>query len=284
MDLKPPTQSDKAHVFRKLHSAPNGFVIANPWDAGSARLLEELGFKALASTSAGFSFSRGRPDNSVARAPLLAHLADLAAATRLPVTADLENGFGHAPDEVAQTIQLAAEAGVVGGSIEDSNGNSADPLYARAFAAERIRAAAQAARALPFPFTLTARAENYFVGRPDLADTIARLQAYQEAGADVLFAPGLTRQEDIATVVREVDRPLNVLIGISGMTLSAGELVELGVCRISVGGSLARAAFGEFLRAATELRDHGTTSYGLNAVSGQHLNRLFGGHIASADL
>lgn len=275
MELNTPSQMEKAIAFRALHVEADGFVIPNPWDAGTAKLLDMLGFKALATTSAGFSFSRGSPDNSVPREPLLAHLAQIVAATSLPVSADLENGFGDAPDEVARTIRLAAEAGVVGGAIEDSTGRLREPLYDRAFAAERIRAAAEAARSLPFPFTLTARAENYFIGRPDLADTIARLQAYQEAGADVLYAPGLTRQEDIATVVREVDRPVNVLIGFPGITLGAKELAELGVRRISVGGSLARAALGEFLRAATELRDHGTTSYALSAVSGSEINKMF---------
>lgn len=164
----------------------------------------------------------------------------------------------------------------MGGSIEDSRAGPDDPLYGRELAAERIRAAAEAARSLPFPFTLTARAENYFVGRPDLADTIGRLQAYQDAGADVLFAPGLTSPQDIATVVRSVDRPVNVLVGLPGMSLGVRELAQLGVRRFSVGGSLARAAFGEFLRAATELRDHGTTSYAQAAVSGQELNRWFG--------
>lgn len=269
------SQLDKAKVFRALHASADGFVMPNPWDVGTARALELLGFQALATTSAGFSFSRGKPDNSVPREPLLVHLAEIAAATRLPVSADLENGFGDAPKDVAQTILLAAEAGVVGGSIEDTTGRSDDPLYAREFAADRIRAAAEAARSLRFPFTLTARAENYFIGRPDLADTIGRLQAYQEAGADVLYAPGLTNQEDIATVVREVDRPLNVLIGFPGIALSVNDLTHLGVRRISVGGSLARAAFGEFLRAATELRHDGTATYARMAVTGGTLNELF---------
>ena len=270
-----PSQSDKARVFKALHAERDGFVVPNPWDVGSARLLSQLGFKALATTSAGHAFSLGRPDNSVTRERLLAHLVEITAATSLPVSADLENGFDDAPEEVARTIRLAAEAGVVGGSIEDSSGRSDAPLYTREFAAERIRAAAEAARSLPFPFTLTARAEGYFVGRPDLVDTIGRLQAYQEAGADVLFAPGLTSQDDIATVVCSVDRPVNVLIGLPGMVLGARELAQLGVRRVSVGGSLARAALGEFLRAATELRDHGTASYAKTAVSGLELNRLF---------
>jgi 2-methylisocitrate lyase-like PEP mutase family enzyme len=275
MDSRLLSQLDKARIFRALHAAADGFVIPNPWDVGTARVLELLGFQALATTSAGFSFSRGKPDNSVPRALLLTHLAEICEVTSLPVSADLENGFGDAPKDVAQTILLAANAGVVGGSIEDTTGRSHDPLYAREFAAERIRAAAEAAHSLGFPFTLTARAENYFIGRPDLADTIGRLQAYQEAGADVLYAPGLTSQEDIATIVREVDRPLNVLIGFPGMELSVNELADLGVRRISVGGSLARAGFGEFLRAATELRHHGTATYARTAVSAARLNDLF---------
>lgn len=269
------SQSGKASAFQALHTVAGGFLIPNPWDAGTARFLELLGFKALATTSAGFAFARGRPDRSVPREPLLGHLAEIAAATHLPVTADLENGFGDAPEEVSRTIRLAAETGVVGGSIEDSTGRTEDPIYTRSFAAERIRAAAETARSLPFPFTLTARAENYFIGKPDLADTIARLQAYQEAGADVLYAPGLTSQEDIATLVREVDRPVNVLIGFPAISLGATELAELGVQRVSVGGSLARAALTAFMNAAAELRDRGTAVYSNAAISGGELNRLF---------
>lgn len=272
------TQFNKGTALRALH-ASGTFVIPNPWDEGTARLLEMLGFKALATTSSGFSFSRGRPDNSVPREPLMAHLALLAAATHLPISADLENGFGDAPEDVVQTIKMAAEAGVVGGSIEDTTGRSADPLYSREFAAERIRAAVEAARALPFPFTLTARAENFFVGIPDLRDTIARLQAYQAAGADVLYAPGLSRKEDIVAVLSEIDRPLNVLIGFPAMTLGIPELAELGVRRVSVGGSLARAALGAFLRAATELRDQGSATYGLTAVGNSEINGMFAADI-----
>jgi len=269
------SQIDKAKTFRALHTGTTGFIIPNPWDVGSAKLLSQLGFKALATTSAGFSFSRGLPDNSVPRREMMTHLAQIAAATELPVSADLEDGFGDTAEEVARTILLSADAGVVGGSIEDSTRLSQSPLYALEFAKDRIRAAVEAARSLPFPYTLTARAENYFIGRPDLADTIARLQAYQEAGADVLFAPGLSDREDIATVLREIDRPLNVLIGFPGMTLGLKELTKLGVRRVSVGGSLARAAFGEFLRAAVELREQGSATYSLMAVSGRELNEKF---------
>jgi 2-methylisocitrate lyase-like PEP mutase family enzyme len=271
-----PSQTERGQAFRALHLEANGLIIPNPWDAGTAKLLEHLGFKALATTSAGFSFSRGRPDNSVPRELFLGHLTQMTAATSLPINADLENGFGDAPETVAETIRLAAAAGVVGGSIEDTTGRAGDPLYERAFAAERIRAAVEAARALPFPFTLTARAENYFIDRADLPDTIRRLQAYQEAGADVLYAPGLARPEDIATVLREIDRPLNVLVGFPAITLGARDLFAMGVKRVSVGGSLARAALGEFLRAATELRDFGSAGYADTAVSGSQLNALFG--------
>ncbi|WP_428424660.1 isocitrate lyase/PEP mutase family protein [Methylibium sp.] len=271
------SQADKARRFQALHVGADGFIIPNPWDVGSARLLSQLGFEALATTSAGFAFSRGKPDHAVARDALLGHLAELCTATDLPVSADLGNGFGDAPQEVAVSIRLAADAGVVGASIEDTTGRPDDPVHALPFAVERIRAAVAQARALPFPFVVTARADNYFVGRSDLANTIARLQAYQDAGADVLFAPGLTGQGDIATVVRSVDRPVNVLIGVPGLTLGARELAQLGVRRISVGGSLARAAYGELLRAASELRDQGTASYALQAVGGSELNRRFAG-------
>lgn len=271
-----PSQLDKANELRALHDADRGFIIPNPWDAGSAVMLESMGFKALASTSAGFAFSRARPDNAVPRDALLAHLKELADATDIPISADLENGFGDAPEEAAKTIRLAAGAGVAGGSIEDSTGRPAEPLYERAFAAERVRAAVSAARSLPFPFVLTARAENYFTGVEDLPDVIARLQAYQEAGADVLYAPGLSRKEDIALVLREIDRPLNVLIGFPAMTLGAAELFDMGVQRISVGGSLARAAWGGFLRAAKELKEEGTATYSQSATPGRELNSLFG--------
>lgn len=274
MDSSLPSQADKGRLLRDLHSR-GSFIIPNPWDAGTARLLALMGFKALATTSAGFAFSRGHPDNFITRETMMEHLRQLTAATGLPVSADLENGFADAPAEVAQTIRLAAQAGVAGGSIEDTTGRADDPIYSREFAAERIRAAAEAARALPFKFTLTGRAENFITGRPDLVDTIARLQAYQEAGADVLYAPGLKTSEDIATVLREIDRPLNVLMGLTGMTLGFRELAELGVRRMSVGGSLARAAFGEFMRAAEELKDHGTTEYAKKAASQATLNGLF---------
>ncbi|MBI5720439.1 MAG: isocitrate lyase/phosphoenolpyruvate mutase family protein [Burkholderiales bacterium] len=271
----PRSQLARANEFRALHAGSSGFLIPNPWDRGSTRLLAQLGFKALATTSAGFSNSRGKPDRSVSREPMLSHLADMASATDLPLSADLERGFGASPEEVAETIVLAAAAGVVGGSIEDISGNATTPLLEPARAADRIRAAAEAARRLPFPFMLTARAENFSVGLPDLADTIARLQCYQDAGADVLFAPGITSRQDIATVLRSVDRPLNVLIAVAGMQLEVQDLLELGVRRISVGGSLARAAYGELARAATELQTQGTLNYAAAAIPGARLNEIF---------
>jgi 2-methylisocitrate lyase-like PEP mutase family enzyme len=267
------TQAEKAERFRALHRRDGAFILPNPWDVGTARLLAHLGFEALATTSAGYAFSLGRRDNTVGRARVLAHAAELVAATDLPVSADLENGFGDAPAAAAETIRRAAEAGLVGGSIEDSTGRADQPLYERALAVERIRAAVETARALPFPFTLTARAENFVVGRRDLADTIARLQAYQEAGADVLFAPGLTSAADVAAVTRSVDRPVNVLAGIRGLDVAA--LSALGVRRISVGSALARVAIAAFLRAARELREHGTFVFTGDAVGTRELNAIF---------
>jgi 2-methylisocitrate lyase-like PEP mutase family enzyme len=271
-----PTQADKGQTFRALHQRDGAFIIPNPWDAGTARLLAHLGFEALATTSAGFAFSAGRRDGTMGLTKVMAHASDLVSATDLPVSADLENGFGDAPATVAATIRLAAAAGLVGGSIEDATGRPADPIYDRDLAAERISAAADAARSLPFPFTLTARAENYLWGRPDLADTIRRLQAYQEAGADVLYAPGLVSREDIAAVVSSVDRPVNALMGSRGVRLSLRELGEIGVKRVSVGSALARAALGAFLRAASEMRERGTFAFADDAATFREINDLFG--------
>ena len=270
-----PTQIEKAHAFRALHERSGTFVIPNPWDPGSARLLASLGFEALTSTSAGFAFSRGLPDYGVGRDTILVHVADLAAATDVPMAADLENGFGDAPETVAETIRLAGATGIVGGSIEDATGRADAPIYSLEASVERIRAAVEAARSLPFPFTLTARAENHLHGRNDLADTIRRLQAFQDAGADVLYAPGLKTRDEIATVLREIDRPLNVLMGFADGNLSVAELTELGVKRISVGATLARVAMGAFQRAAEELRAAGTFNFARDAASGAKLNSLF---------
>jgi 2-methylisocitrate lyase-like PEP mutase family enzyme len=223
----------------------------------------------------GYAFSLGRRDNSLGRQETLTYAAAITAATNLPVSADLENGFGDAPEVVAETIRLAAAAGVVGGSIEDATGRLDHPIYDFELAVERVRAATAAARALPFPFTLTARAENYLHGRPDFADTIKRLQAYQEAGADVLYAPALTSKEDIAAVVRSVDRPVNVLMGLQGVQLSLAELSAIGVRRVSVGSSLSRTALGAFFRAATEMREQGTFTFASQAVSPKHMNSIF---------
>ncbi|MGH7634851.1 MAG: isocitrate lyase/PEP mutase family protein [Gemmatimonadaceae bacterium] len=270
-----PEMKAKADAFYALHHGLKAFIIPNPWDAGSARILALLGFEALATTSAGFAFSLGEADATVDRSTNIKGIADIATATDLPVSADLENGYGDAPDTVAETIRRAAAAGAVGGSIEDATGRRDDPIYARAFAVERVRAAVHAARAQPFPFTLTARAENYLHGRQDLGDTIARLQAYQEAGADVLYAPGLATRDEIAAVVRSVDRPVNVVMGLQGAQLSLEQLSSLGVRRVSVGGSLCRAAFGALLRAAREMRERGTFTYAGDAVSHRELCRMF---------
>jgi 2-methylisocitrate lyase-like PEP mutase family enzyme len=211
-----PTQLEKGERFRALHARPGAFIIPNPWDVGSARILTQLGFEALATTSAGFAFSLGMPDATVDRDTVMKHAYALAAATDVPVSGDLENGYGDAPEVVAETVRLAAVAGLVGCSIEDATGRPDDPIYDIGPATERIRAAVAAARSQPFPFTLTARAENYLHGRPDLEDTIKRLCAYQDAGADVLYAPGLATREEIAEVIRSVNRPVNVLMGLQG--------------------------------------------------------------------
>lgn len=269
------TQRQKGEGFRALHHRDHAFIIPNPYDVGTARLLAQLGFEALATTSAGYAFSLGLRDNRVGRDMMMEHVAQIAAATDLPVSADLENGYGDAPEICAETIRLGSSAGLAGGSIEDATQNPADPIYEIKFAAERVRAAAEAVRALPYPFTLTARAENFINGRPDLRDTIARLQAFQEAGADVLYAPGLTSREDIAAVVKSVDRPVNVVMGLSGAQLSQAELSALGVKRISIGSALSRAALGAFLRAAREMQHSGTFDFAKDAVAYRDVNEMF---------
>jgi 2-methylisocitrate lyase-like PEP mutase family enzyme len=269
------TQLEKAAMFRVLHQREGAFIIPNPWDPGSARLLAHLGFEALATTSMGYAFSLGRRDGTLSREETLAYAAAIASATDLPVSADLENGFGDAPETVAETIRLAAQTGIAGGSIEDATGRADQPIYEMQHAVDRVRAAAASASALPFPFTLTARAENYLHGRPDLHDTIARLQAYQEAGADVLYAPGLATKDDIAAVVKSVDRPLNVVMGLRGVQLSLAELSALGVKRVSVGSSLARTALGSFLRAAREMREQGTFQFAANAANPREISAIF---------
>jgi 2-methylisocitrate lyase-like PEP mutase family enzyme len=269
------TQAEKSRAFVELHRRGNCFVIPNPWDAGSAKLLESLGFQALAGTSAGFAFSKARTDATIDARDMLPHLAELAAATTLPLSADLQDGFGPAPDDAARTIVEAAATGIVGGSIEDATGDPAHPQYDIGLATERIRAAAEAARGLGFKFMLTARAENFLVGRADLGDTIRRLQAYQEAGADVLFAPGLRTKEDIAAVVSSVDRPVNVIMGMPGVQITVPELAQLGVTRVSLGASLARAAYGAFMRGAREVLEQGTFGYADGTLQAAELNRVF---------
>jgi len=269
------TQAERASAFRALHERDGAFIIPNPWDIGTARLLARLGFEALATTSAGYAFSMGQQDSTMGRDKLIANAGAIASATDLPVTADLENGFGDDPASVEETIRLAAVAGLVGGSIEDATNRPNDPIYEYRLAVERIGAAAEAARALPFPFTLTARAENYLFGRPDLKDTIRRLQAYQEAGADVLYAPGLTSKDEIAAVVTSVDRPLNVVMGLQGVQLSLAALSEIGVKRVSVGSALTRSALGAFLRAGKEMREHGTFTFADEAVSYEDISAMF---------
>jgi len=269
------TQDEKGRAFRALHERDSAFIIPNPWDVGTARLLELLGFEALATTSAGYAFSAGQRDNTIDRDQMMRHAGEIAAATDLPVSADLENGFGDSPEIVAETIRLAAAAGLAGGSIEDMSRQPRHFIYEHECAVERVRAAAEVVHALPFRFTLTARAENYLVGRLDLKDTIKRLQAYQEAGADVLYAPGLSSKEDIAAVVGSVDRPVNVVMGLQGVHLSLVELWAIGVRRVSVGSALARAALGAFLRAAREMREHGTFTFAEEAVSYRDINAMF---------
>jgi len=269
------TQVEKAETFRALHHRDHAFIVPNPWDVGTARLLETLGFEALATTSAGFAFSIGRPDGAVGRERMLAHAAEIAAATALPVSADLENCYADNPDGAADTVRLAAKTGLAGCSIEDVSEGRGKAPYDLSLAAERVRAAAEAVHSMPFPFTLTARAENFIVGRPDLRDTIARLQAFQEAGADVLYAPGLKTKEEIVAVVRSVDRPVNVIMGLQGVQLRLDELSEMGVKRISVGSALSRAALGIFYRAALEMKEHKTFTFADDALKVRELNAMF---------
>jgi 2-methylisocitrate lyase-like PEP mutase family enzyme len=268
----PASQVEKGERFRALHARPGAFVIPNPWDAGTARILTSLGFEALTTTSAGLAITLAKRDGSgaVTREETLANARAIVDATDLPVAADLEHGFGDAPEAVAETIRLAGEvAGLVGGSIEDSTGDPQRPLFDFQHAVERVAAAAEAARRLPFPFVLVGRAENYLHGRPELDDTLRRLQAYEAAGADVLFAPGLIRAEDIRTVCASVGKPVNVVMGLTGVkstSFSVAALAALGVRRISLGSSLSRAAMGAFVRAAREIREQGTFAFAEEAL------------------
>lgn len=272
------TQAEKAVVFQTLHQRSKPFVIGNPWDAGSARILTSLKYEALSTTSAGLAFSLGRKDGTaaVSRAEALANAKLIVEATTLPVAADLENGYGHRPEDAAETIREAAAVGLVGGSIEDATGNSADPIYNFNHAVERVAAAAEAAHSLPFPFMFVARAENYLHGRPDLDDTIRRLQAFEKAGAEVLYAPGLTSAEDIRTLCSSVTKPVNVLMGLKGAPrLTVAELGDLGVHRISIGSGFSRAALTAFLHAAKEVIDDGTFTFADQAMYISELTALF---------
>lgn len=272
------TQINKGELLQALHRRAGIFVVPNPWDAGSARLLAHFGFEALATTSAGLAFSLGKPDglSKVTREEALANARTIVAATDLPVTADLENGYGDDPEECAKTIRLAADAGLVGGSIEDATGNPADPIYPLELAVERVKAAVAAARSLSTPFTLTARAENLIYGRPDLKDTIRRLEAFAAAGADALFAPGLTTKDEITAVVRAVaPKPVNVLMGLGKGSFTLDELAALGVRRVSLGSSLARAAYGAFLHAAEEIHGKGSFTFAKDTVPYTVFNEIF---------
>jgi len=272
------TQAEKGQLFRDLHYRDSAFVIPNPWDIGTAKILASTGFEALATTSVGYAFSIGRQDHEVSRDEMIAHATALSAATDLPISADLENGFGDDPATVAETVRMAAGAGLVGCSIEDSTNRDGDPIYAFEHSVERIRAAVDEARKLPFTFMLTARAENYLHGRKDLADTIRRLQAFQDAGADVLYAPGMTDMKEIATLISAVDRPVNVLTGMQGTHFDLGELSRIGAKRISVGGALTRVAFAAVLGAAREMKENGTFSF----VNGPITSREIAGLLSSA--
>jgi 2-methylisocitrate lyase-like PEP mutase family enzyme len=260
------TQSEKFQAFKALHARPGVFVMPNPWDAGTARILTALGFEALATTSAGFAFSIGRRDSiaGLTRDEILGNARSIVDATDLPVSADLEDGFGGAPETCAETIELAAAAGLVGGSIEDATGDPANPIFEFGQSVERIAAASEAARALPF--LVTARAENFLHGRPDLDDTIRRLQAFEKAGADVVYAPGLPDLDAIRTVCAAVETPVNVVMGLKGATYTVEELQDAGVKRISVGGAFARAALGAFMRAAIEVKENGTFTFSADAI------------------
>ena len=269
-----PHQLEKAERFRALHQRDRAFVIPNPWDAGSARILEALGFEALATTSSGFAHSLGRLDGQVTLEEKLEHCRALCAASSLPVSADLENGYGPAPEDAAAAIRAVAGTGVVGGSIEDYSRDPQKPIYEPSHATERIAAAAEAARSLDFPFTLTARAENLLHGRNDLDDTIRRLVAYEQAGADVLYAPGLATLEQVREVTRAVSKPVNVLaVFVRGA--SVGDLEAAGAQRLSVGGALALAAIGGLLRAAEELRE-GTFGWLASLAPPAEVKRMLG--------
>jgi 2-methylisocitrate lyase-like PEP mutase family enzyme len=261
------TREQTYKAFKALHERTGAFVIPNPWNAGTAKILTALGFEALATTSAGYAFSIGQEDSTtnLTRDGILANAKEIVEATNLPVSADLQNGFGPSPETCSETVRLASSIGLAGGSIEDATGHPRVPIYDFQLAVERVEAAAETAQT--HHFLLTARAENFLYDRPNLEDTIRRLQAFAEAGADVLYAPGLTSLEAIREVCASVDKPVNVLMGLQGATYSVEELAAAGVKRISVGGSFARAALGAFVRAAREVKEKGTFDYAAEAIS-----------------
>jgi 2-methylisocitrate lyase-like PEP mutase family enzyme len=271
------TQTQKAEAFFDLHERPGAFIIPNPWDAGTARLLASLGFEALATTSLGLANALGRVDgaNAVSRHEVLDNCRLIAAATDLPVNADLENGYADAPREAAEMIRLAAEAGVVGGSIEDATGDPARPIYDFALAVERVHTAVEVARALPFRFVLTARAENLLHGRKDLDDTIKRLQAFEKAGADVLYAPGVKDLATIRTVTAAVTKPVNVVMSAADPAITLDQLAGAGVKRVSVGGALSRLALAAFLDGAREMKDKGGFTWVSRTVPSKELKAVF---------
>lgn len=273
------TQKEKAVAFRALHERPGVFIIPNAWDAGSARLLASLGFEALATTSLGLANALGKVDGSgaVSRDELLANCAQIAQATELPVSADLENCYADEPRAAARTITLAAEAGVVGGSIEDASWDEAKPIYDLALSVERVQAAVEAARALPFPFVLTARADGLLHGRPELDDIIRRLQAFEKAGADVLYAPGLRDLATIRTVTSAVRKPVNVVMSAGDPSMTAAQLGEAGVRRISVGGALSRLALAAVMKAAQEMKVEGGFTWVSSTMPTKEVKRIFSG-------
>jgi 2-methylisocitrate lyase-like PEP mutase family enzyme len=271
------TQQDRARVFRALHDAPEAFIIANAWDAGSAKLLTALGFKALATSSGAQAGILGRVDGKVNREEALAHAKAIVEATGHPVSADLEKGFGDAPEDAARTIALAGGIGLVGGSIEDASGDASRPLYDIPHAVERIAASVEAARSLGFPFVLTARTENFLRGNPNLDDTIRRLAAFEAAGADVLMAPGLPDLDAVRAVCAAVRKPVNFMAGIKGKSFTVAELAAAGVKRISLATSLYRAAMTGLLAAASEVRDHGTFGYLDGTIPTPDWNRFMTG-------
>lgn len=272
-----PTQAEKAAAFRALHARPGAFIMPNPWDAGTARLLASLGFDALATTSLGLANTLGRADGTgaVSRGEVLENCRAIAQATDLPVNADLENGYADEPRAAAEMIRLAAETGVVGGSIEDATGDPANPIYDFELAVERVQAAVEVARSLPFPFMLTARAENLLHGRLNLDDTIRRLQAFEEAGADVLYAPGLRDLVTIRIVVAQLDKPVNVVMSAADPSLTLEQLAEAGVKRVSVGGALSRLALAAFLRGAREMKESGGFTWVRDTVPTKDLKAVW---------